>query len=282
MLQDVKAAETAEARPRTRIQSVARAIRVLRFVAERDEGPASLTEIAAEIGTPLPTAHHLVATLVDQGMLARDSKRGYRLGTTVGILGDAFRREPAIPDGLLVPLHKLSVATGENSFLTGWIEGEITLLRHQQGRFGFRIPKVTPGFTAFAHARAAGKLLMAHLPRDELRRYLEIHPLRPLTPRTIVGRRAFDRELAAIRANGFAMDDEEFMDGVASVAAPVNADEVLYAYAVAAPVERFRANRERFIQAARSAARLAGEAPAEGGDDASRPRRSAENQVNPT
>ena len=113
------------------------------------------------------------------------------------------------------------MATGENCFLSGWQEGEITLLRHQQGRFGFRIPKVTPGFTAFAHARAAGKLLLAHLPRPEVRQYLDLHPLRPLTPRTIVGRRAFDRELASIRANGFAVDDEEFMDGVAGVAAPV-------------------------------------------------------------
>jgi IclR family acetate operon transcriptional repressor len=260
MLQDVKGAEPEETRPRTRIQSVARAIQVLRFVAERDEGPASLTEIAAEIDTPLPTAHHLVATLVDEGMLVRDPKRGYRLGATVGVLGDAFRREPPIPDGLLVPLHKLGVATGENSFLTGWVEGEITLLRHQQGRFGFRIPKVTPGFTAFAHARAAGKLLLAHLPRDELRRYLETHPLRPLTPRTVVGRRPFGRELAAIRANGFAVDDEEFMDGVAGVAAPVNAGSGLFAYAVAAPVERFRANRERFIHAAKSACRLAEDA----------------------
>jgi IclR family transcriptional regulator, acetate operon repressor len=270
MLQDVKAAELAEPRPRTRIQSVARAIHVLRFVAERDEGPASLTEIAAEIGTPLPTAHHLVATLVDEGMLVRDPKRGYRLGTTAGALGDAFRREPAVPDALLIPLHKLSVATGENSFLSGWVEGEITLLRHQQGRFGFRIPKVTPGFTAFAHARAAGKLLLAHLPKPELRHFLDTHPLRPLTPRTIAGRRAFDRELATIRASGFAVDDEEFMDGVASVAAPVNADTKLFAYAVAAPVERFRANRERFIQAARSACRLAEAALSEdvdGGDD---------------
>jgi IclR family acetate operon transcriptional repressor len=131
------------------------------------------------------------------------------------------------------------------------------LLRHQQGRFGFRIPKVTPGFTAFAHARAAGKLLLAHLPKPGLRRFLDTHPLRPLTPRTIAVRRAFDRELAAIRANGFAVDDEEFMEGVAAVAAPVNADTKLFAYAVAAPVERFRANRERFLQVARSAARLA-------------------------
>jgi IclR family transcriptional regulator, acetate operon repressor len=260
MLQDVKAVRQEQPRPRTRIQSVSRAIRVLRFVAERDEGPATLSEIAAEIGTPLPTAHHLVATLVDEGMLVRDPKRGYRLGATVGVLGDAFRREPPVPDGLLVPLHKLSVATGENAFLTGWVEGEITLLRHQQGRFGFRIPKVTPGFTAFAHARAAGKLLLAHLPRADLRAYLDTHPLRPLTPRTIAGRRAFERELAAIRANGFAVDDEEFMDGVASVAAPVRAESDLFAYAVAAPVERFRANRERFIHASRSACRLAEDA----------------------
>src|SRR5262249_21720663 len=134
------------------------------------------------------------------------------------------------------------------------------------------IPKVTPGFTAFAHARAAGKLLLAHLPRAELRRYLDTHPLRPLTPRTLVGRKEFDRELASIRANGFAVDDEEFMDGVSSVAAPVRANAELFAYAVAAPVKRFRANRDRFIRAARSASRLAETAlpvPGESEDDAS-------------
>jgi IclR family transcriptional regulator, acetate operon repressor len=271
MLQDVKAAMGAGVRPRTRIRSVGRAIHVLRFVAEHDDGPASLTEIATQIGTPLPTAHHLVATLVDEGMLVRDSKRGYRLGTTVGVLGDAFRRERAVPDVLLSPLRKLSVATGENAYLSGWQEGEITLLRHQEGRFGFHIPKMTPGLTAFAHARAAGKLLLAHLPGAELRRYLEAHPLRMLTPRTIVGLRAFDRELAATRRDGFAIDDEEFMDGVASVAVPMQADAELFTYSVAAPVERFRANRERFIRAARSAARLAESAlpDAEEGDHAS-------------
>jgi DNA-binding IclR family transcriptional regulator len=157
MLQDVKAPARGTRRPRTRIQSVSRAVQVLRYVAELEEGPATLSGIAAVVGTPLPTAYHLLATLVDEGMLVRDPKRGYRLGPTAGVLGDAFRREPPIPEGLLDPLRKLSAATGENCFLTAWQDGEVTLLRAVEGRFGIRIPKVTPGFTAFAHARAAGK-----------------------------------------------------------------------------------------------------------------------------
>ena len=258
MLQDVKAPACDTRRPRTRIQSVSRAVQVLRYVAELEEGPATLSGIASVVGTPLPTAYHLLATLVDEGMLVRDPKRGYRLGSTVGFLGDAFRREPLIPDMLLDPLRKLSAATGENSFLTAWQDGEITLLRAMEGRFGIRIPKVTPGFTAFAHARAAGKLLLAHLSREELRRYLEHHPLRPLTPRTIVRRGAFERELAGIRESGFAVDDEEFMDGSACVAAAAHrGEDVVGVYSVAAPVERFRVNRNRLLRATRSAARLA-------------------------
>ena len=154
MLQDVKAPACDTRRPRTRIQSVSRAVQVLRYVAELEEGPATLSGIASVVGTPLPTAYHLLATLVDEGMLVRDPKRGYRLGSTVGFLGDAFRREPPIPDMLLDPLRKLSAATGENCFLTAWQDGEITLLRAMEGRFGIRIPKVTPGFTAFAHAQS--------------------------------------------------------------------------------------------------------------------------------
>jgi IclR family acetate operon transcriptional repressor len=259
MLQDVKAPPAGDnGRAKTRIQSVSRAVQILRFVAEHDEGAATLTEIASAMGTPLPTAYHMLATLVDEGMLVREPKRGYRLGSTVGLLGDAFRREPALADGLLEPLRKLAVATGEASFLSGWQSDEVTLLRAEQGRFGFRVPKVTAGFTAFAHARAAGKLLLAYLPKADLREYLEHHPLRPLTPRTITGRAAFQRELAAIRASGYAVDDEEFMDGVACASAAArDGDGLVLAYSVAAPVERFRANRDRFLQATRSAARLA-------------------------
>src|SRR5262245_50915601 len=106
MLQDVKT--SGKTRGRTRIQSVSRAVQVLRYVAEHEDGAANLTQIATAMGTPLPTAYHLLATLVDEGMLVRDPKRGYRLGSTIGVLGDAFRREPAIPDGLLEPLRKLS------------------------------------------------------------------------------------------------------------------------------------------------------------------------------
>jgi DNA-binding IclR family transcriptional regulator len=258
MLQDVKASAGGNGRGRTRIQSVSRAVHILRYVAEHEEGAASLTEIATAMRTPLPTAYHMLATLVDEGMLVREPKRGYRLGSTIGLLGDAFRREPMLPDGLLEPLRKLAVATGEASFLSGWQDGEVTLLRTEQGRFGFRVPKVAPGFTAFAHARAAGKLLLAYLPPAELRHYLERHPLRPLTPRTITGRSAFQRELAGIRTSGYAVDDEEFMDGMVSVSAAANdGTDLVLAYSVAAPVERFRANRDRFVQAATSAARLA-------------------------
>jgi IclR family acetate operon transcriptional repressor len=258
MLRDVKAPALDVRRPRTRIQSVSRAVQVLRYVAELEEGPATLSGIAAVVGTPRPTVYHLLATLVDEGMLVRDPKRGYRLGSTVGFLGDAFRREPPIPDGLLDPLRKLSAATGENCFLTAWKDGEITLLRAMEGRFGIRMPKVTPGFTAFAHARAAGKLLLAYLSREELRRYLEHHPLRPLTPKTIVGRGAFERELAGIRESGYAVDDEEFMDGSACVAAAARrGEDVVGVYSVAAPVERFRVNRNRLLRATRAAARLA-------------------------
>ena len=82
--------------------------------------------------------------------------------------------------------------------------------------------------------------------------------MRPLTPRTIVRRGAFERELAGIRESGFEVDDEEFMDGSACVAAAAHrGEDVVGVYSVAAPVERFRVNRNRLLRATRSAARLA-------------------------
>ena len=97
MLQDVKAPAGRNGRGRTRIQSVSRAVHILRYVAEHEEGAASLTEIATAMRTPLPTAYHMLATLVDEGMLVREPKRGYRLGSTVALLGARFAVSPCFP-----------------------------------------------------------------------------------------------------------------------------------------------------------------------------------------
>lgn len=72
-----------------------------------------------------------------------------------------------------------------------------------------------------AFATAAGRVLLAGLPDDELDAYLRRAVLRPLTPFTIVDPESLRAELARVRAQGWALVNQELEEGVVAVAVPL-------------------------------------------------------------
>jgi IclR family acetate operon transcriptional repressor len=240
---------------KTQIQSASRAVRLLLLIAERPDG-ATATESATALGVPVPTAYHLLNTLVAEGVLAKDPRRRYVLGPRVGLIADAVSRDLIAPSFLAGPLEDLAASTGETAYLTAWRRGEITVLDCVEGAHAVKVSGLYRGYCEHAHARSTGKLLLAWASVDVREDYLSKHPLLPLTERTIVDRAHFDHELERIRRHGFATDTEEFAEGVACVAVPVvEGASLIAAYTVAAPRERFDRRRDELTQAALGAAR---------------------------
>jgi len=260
---------------KTHIQSVSRAVRLLLLVAQGSDG-ATATELARGVGIAVPTAYHLLNTLLAEGMLAKDPSRRYVLGPRIGVLSDAVARDLVAPPFLLEPLRTLAEDTGETAYLTAWRRSEITVLACVEGRQALKVAGLFTGFCEHAHARATGKLLLA-LTSDDLReQYLSTHPLVAVTERTVVDRDRFDRELVRIREQGFATDIEEFADGVACVAVPVtDGSSVIAAYTVAAPRGRFDRRREELAQSALRAARSVAAHARTGGQERDRLRAGA-------
>src|SRR5580692_9733551 len=71
------------------------------------------------------------------------------------------------------------------------------------------------------HCCASGKLLLAHLPVADRQRLLEIMALEQFTLRTITDRQVLASEMDRIVSAGYAVDNEEYVLGVACVAVPV-------------------------------------------------------------
>src|SRR5262249_27703602 len=90
-----------------------------------------------------------------------------------------------------------------------------------------------------AHATSTGKVLLAHLPEEELLERLA-HRLEGMTPRTITDPQALARELFRVRARGYATNVEELEPGFVAVAAPVRsaAGTVVAAIGVGGPKSR--------------------------------------------
>jgi IclR family acetate operon transcriptional repressor len=232
----------------TRIRSVARACQILLQVAEREERTAR--EIAAAFGLPLPTCYHLLNTLVAEGLLAKDTRRQYHLGPMVGSLSDAFLRRLAAREDLMQELYLLAQTTGETALVSAWRNGEVTVLASVEGDTAVRVAGLHSGYTAHGHARSSGKLLLALAPGPVRDAYLRSH--------TIVQRGRLLGEFVRIRECGYAVDEEEFREGVACVSAPVIENGVASAaLTVSAPVERFRRRRNEYTEAVLTAAAAA-------------------------
>ncbi len=217
---------------------------MLAFIAEHPRG-STATETARGLGIPLPTAHHVLNTLVYDGLLSKDGKRRYQLGPAVGRLAEAFVAQMSAPEHLIDRLRELADRTGDTAYLSAWRNGDAVLLSIIEGRRAVRVAGLHLGYKGVAHARASGKVLLAFAPEGTLEDYFAEHRIERRTGRTLGGEEELRAELDQARAAGYALDVEEFAEGVACIAAPV-ADGSL-AIGVSLPIERFREKRQHLI-----------------------------------
>ena len=226
--------------PRTQIQSVHRAATVLELVA--GNGGMRASQIARRLDVPLPTVFHLLSTLTDVGLLDKLDDRRYQLGPMTGLLAEAYAAQVSAPEHLHARLQEMAERTGETAYLSVWRRGDATLLSIVEGRRAVRVSGLHLGYSGATHARASGKVLLTYSGPTALDEYLEHHQL--TNPSTTP--KALRAVIERTRRDGYAVDEEEFAEGVSCVAAPVTDGRM--AMGVSAPSERFRENREELIE----------------------------------
>jgi DNA-binding IclR family transcriptional regulator len=225
------------------------------LVAALPEEERNVRVIARELGTSTPTTYHLLNTLVDAKLLTRDDQKRYQLGTHIGVLAAAYERQRVVPSELVVPLQRLSVATGEGAYLSVWRDGSIEIAAHLNGTHAVQVANLQPGFHNAAHARASGKVLLAFAEPAIRERYLGTHALEPLTPKTITDLPRLEHELNRVRRLGYATEEQEFALGVACIAVPVfDHDYLVGAYTISSPYDRYKSAKARYLGALRQAA----------------------------
>ncbi len=246
-------AGTSNGAPRPRVQSAARAVEILLAVARSDSG-ITTREISETVGISRQATYHLLHTLVGAGVLVRNNHNRYVLGLRVGTLVAAFNRQMAPPERLAPIVRGLAQDTGETAYAAGWWSGEVTALTVARGTNPVQAAEVPQGYVGDAHARAAGKVLLANASDEVRESYLAAHPLRRLTANTIVSRESLDREFAKVRAQGYATDTEEFAQGVCCLAVPLDSGYSPFVLSLSAPRERFEASFSRYVEIMQKAA----------------------------
>lgn len=203
-----------------RIESLAKGLSVLRLF---DESTVTLKlrEICDLTGIPMPTAFRIVATLEEGGFLDRTPDGGLRPGVSVLTLGSSALRGSSLVQVGEKPLRDLAAATGETVNL-GVLLGDQVLYLSRLRNADLVTANVQVGSTLPAVYTSMGKLLLSYLSPDELRERLGEHPFDAHGgPNAVASRTELDARLAQIRADGYAIQDQELALGLRSVSVPV-------------------------------------------------------------
>ena len=201
------------------VQSLARGLAVIRAF-DTDHPKMTLTEVAARTDLTRATARRFLYTLVELGYVRTDGKI-FALTAKVLQLGYAYLSGLSLPQLAQPHLEELSLQLGESTSAAVLEGTDIAYIARVATRRIMTVG-ITVGTRFPAYATSMGRVLLAGLPPAELNHYLAVAEIRPLTPKAIGTKEELVAELAAVRAQGWCLLDQELELGLMSVAAPVH------------------------------------------------------------
>lgn len=206
--------------------------------------PMRAAEIGREIGLPKQTVNRLCATLLDEGFLIREES-GSRLRPA--------RRAREMSNGVLhaasehILRHQILVRLAETvgetvNFAVPETEGMVYRDRVETNWF-FRIQLPVGSHVPF-HCTASGKTYLASLPPARRKALVQNLKLEAQTPKTLTNADRLLEELGQVARQGYAFDNEELVEGMVAIAAPVTDHDGRYVAAVAfhGPTQRLSAD----------------------------------------
>lgn len=199
------------------VLSVERAFEILEVI--RDHGDVGVTELAETLDVSKSTVHNHLSTMAKRGYVVK-SEGSFRLGLRFLSFPDVLQKSNRIYQTAKDEVDDLVERIGERSQVLCEENGYGVYIYQQtvdraittNSRVGSRVS---------LHSSAIGKALLAFQPQDKVDRILDRDGLPAKTDNTITSRDEFAEELKRVREEGIALDDEEGIEGMRCVAAPI-------------------------------------------------------------
>jgi IclR family pca regulon transcriptional regulator len=198
--------------------SLARGLQVIRAFSEHRR-QLTIAQVSQSTGLSRAAARRCLYTLARLGYVGEDNRRFF-LRPQVLTLGHAYLS--STPLAALAQPHLDAVSRSlRESCSAAILDGDdiVYICRSAETRImsislfvGTRLP---------AYCTSMGQVLLAHLPDDALKAYLDRVRLVARTNRTIVSAAKLRKVLANVRDAGYAVLDQELEVGLRSIAVPV-------------------------------------------------------------
>jgi IclR family transcriptional regulator, KDG regulon repressor len=215
----------------------------------KDGSELGVKDISRQSGVSISTTCRLTSQLVKKGYLQQPKTRGkYSLGLKFLDYYSAVRKGTRIVSIAMPYMIKLNSQIDENIGLVIWEAGEAVKVAVVESHQVLSVSSAL-GTRKDLHSTCEGKLLLAHISEKELNDYIKNTGLGYFTPNTITDKDRLKKELATIRQQGFAVDNEETRIGVRGISAPVRDDagKVIVALGLTGPSIRMISEKDKEI-----------------------------------
>lgn len=222
------------------IQSVTNALDLLeQFRGEEIE--LGVTELSKRLDLHKNNVFRLLATLESRGYIEQNKLTGnYRLGLRVLELGQVFIKHMGLLKMARPVLEEIVEKCNETAYLGLIRDNRVVYVDVVEATRAVRVvSRVGVGLPVYCSS--VGKVQIAFESADEVERALSSGPMTAFTEHTITDRAALEEHLQTVREQGYAIDDEEYDDGIRCVGVPIRdyTTRVIAALSISGPSYRF-------------------------------------------
>jgi IclR family pca regulon transcriptional regulator len=198
--------------------SLARGLAVMRAFSDSRK-PQTIANISQRTGIPRAAVRRCLHTLRALGYVDAELNN-FSLRPKVLTLGYSYLSSTPLTVSAQPYLNNISRTLNESSSLAVLDEGEVLYVARSATSRVMSVALNT-GSRLPAYCTSLGRVMLAHLPPDELDAYLGRTKLRAMTENTVVNPKRLRQILANVREDGYAINDEELELGLRSIAVPV-------------------------------------------------------------
>ena len=204
----------------------------------QSKGQAGVTEIADEIGMAKGPVHRHLTTLDEQEYIVNEDGK-YRLSLRYLDMANQVKKMVPKYDIITEEVQNLATETGEIAQFGTEEHGWVTYIYKADKETDVQTAS-SPGKREYVHSTSLGKAMLSQMSDDYVESILEKHGMPKKTEHTCTDMKEFFRMLENTRDQGYALDNEENIEGLRCIGMPVTGSEseVLGAVSISGPVSR--------------------------------------------
>lgn len=203
-----------------KISSIEKSLLIIDLLSKNPRG-LSILEMSNMVHIPSSTIHHILKTFIPYDYVSQDpDTKKYSLGFKFLEIGKRVTDNIDIRKIANKHLWELHEECRETVHLAILRNGRVIYIDKVGTPDGLSLATYV-GFSTDPHAAAGGKILLSELPPKEIKNIYQGKSLKKYGKNTITSLNQLTNELAKVRKQGYAIDDEEYYEGVRCVAAPI-------------------------------------------------------------